>query len=161
MEESYLEALPESDSVLLYEIAVPFCRHSTPKCRRCFSKGRLHLLQWKVIVKPRTRRSLECVEENLLEVEDTCIMLHAVLKASGHVDRFNDFMVKAGATSRVCGIPLRNVYALHAASEDVMDESKFFRADKLLEEVMERELENPAISEERIISCSETQIDKF
>mmetsp|Transcript_51341 Transcript_51341/g.94876 ORF Transcript_51341/g.94876 Transcript_51341/m.94876 type:complete len:663 (+) Transcript_51341:69-2057(+) len=66
------------------------------------------------------------IEENLLEVEDTCIMLHAVLKASGHVDRFNDFMVK-----------------------DVMDESKFFRADKLLEEVMEKELENPAITEEQ------------
>ena len=26
--------------------------------------------------------------------EDSCIMQHSVLKASGHVDRFNDFMVK-------------------------------------------------------------------
>ncbi len=26
--------------------------------------------------------------------QDSCIMQHCVLKASGHVDRFNDFMVK-------------------------------------------------------------------
>lgn len=64
------------------------------------------------------------IEENLLEVEDTCIMQHAVLKASGHVDRFNDFMVK-----------------------DVKDESKFFRADKLLEEVMDEKLKAADITE--------------
>merc|ERR1719343_1760602 len=64
------------------------------------------------------------IEENLLEVEDTCIMQHQVLKASGHVDRFNDFMVK-----------------------DVEDESKFYRADKLLEEVMEKKLEEANITE--------------
>ncbi|CAK9031005.1 unnamed protein product [Durusdinium trenchii] len=51
-------------------------------------------------------------------------MQHSVLKASGHVDRFNDFMVK-----------------------DVKDESKFFRADKLLEEVMEAKLQTPGITE--------------
>eukprot|EP00435_Cladocopium_sp_Y103_P011787 s2550_g3.t1 len=44
--------------------------------------------------------------------------------ASGHVDRFNDFMVK-----------------------DVKDESKFFRADKLLEEVMETKLQTPGITD--------------
>eukprot|EP00928_Gymnodinium_smaydae_P088394 TRINITY_DN72490_c0_g1_i1.p1 TRINITY_DN72490_c0_g1~~TRINITY_DN72490_c0_g1_i1.p1 ORF type:complete len:596 (+),score=164.91 TRINITY_DN72490_c0_g1_i1:95-1789(+) len=64
------------------------------------------------------------IEENLLEVEDTCIMQHQVLKASGHVDRFNDFMVK-----------------------DVSDESKFYRADKLLEEVMDKKLEEAGITE--------------
>lgn len=66
------------------------------------------------------------IEENLLEVEDTCIMQHQVLKASGHVDRFNDFMVK-----------------------DVEDESKFFRADKLLEDVMEEKLEAAGLTEEQ------------
>ena len=34
------------------------------------------------------------VEENLLEVDDTNIMPHDVLAASGHVERFNDFIVK-------------------------------------------------------------------
>lgn len=60
----------------------------------------------------------------MLEVEDTCIMQHSVLKASGHVDRFNDFMVK-----------------------DVVDESKFYRADKLLEEVMEEKLKADDLTE--------------
>jgi len=64
------------------------------------------------------------IEEGLLEVEDTCIMQHQVLKASGHVDRFNDFMVK-----------------------DVEDESKFYRADKLLEEVMEKKCEEAGCTE--------------
>jgi glycyl-tRNA synthetase len=54
------------------------------------------------------------IEESLMEVEDTCIMPHPVLKASGHVDRFTDFMVK-----------------------DLKDPSKFYRADKLLEDHME------------------------
>lgn len=34
------------------------------------------------------------IEENLLEVDDTCIMPHDVLFTSGHVERFNDFIVK-------------------------------------------------------------------
>mmetsp|Transcript_101026 Transcript_101026/g.175396 ORF Transcript_101026/g.175396 Transcript_101026/m.175396 type:complete len:706 (-) Transcript_101026:228-2345(-) len=66
------------------------------------------------------------VEESLLEVEDTNIMPHDVLKASGHVDRFNDFMVK-----------------------DVIETDKFFRADKLLEEVMDNKLAEPGITEEQ------------
>jgi glycyl-tRNA synthetase len=57
------------------------------------------------------------MEENLMEVEDTCIMIEPVLKASGHVDKFNDFMVK-----------------------DTLDHSKYYRADKLLEEVMEAKM---------------------
>ncbi|CAE7555429.1 Gars1 [Symbiodinium pilosum] len=51
-------------------------------------------------------------------------MQHSVLKASGHVDRFNDFMVK-----------------------DVNDESKFFRADKLLEDVMDEKLKAADLTE--------------
>lgn len=66
------------------------------------------------------------VEESLLEVEDTNIMPHDVLKASGHVDRFNDFMVK-----------------------DVIETDKFYRADKLLEEVMDSKLAEPGITEEQ------------
>lgn len=54
------------------------------------------------------------IEESLMEVEDTNIMPHAVLKASGHVDRFSDFMVK-----------------------DVKNPNLFYRADKLLEDHME------------------------
>lgn len=57
------------------------------------------------------------IEEQLMEIEDTFIMPHAVLKASGHVDRFSDFLVR-----------------------DEKDEKKFFRADKLLEDVMEAKL---------------------
>ena len=52
------------------------------------------------------------LEEQLQEIEDTCIMIEPALQASGHVERFNDFMVR-----------------------DLSDESKYYRADKLLEEV--------------------------
>ena len=34
------------------------------------------------------------IEENLMEVDDTNIMPHDVLFTSGHVERFNDFIVK-------------------------------------------------------------------
>jgi len=64
------------------------------------------------------------IEENLMEIEDPTIMPHDVLKTSGHVDRFNDFMVK-----------------------DSKNEEKFFRADKLLEEEMENRLKLPTITE--------------
>lgn len=64
------------------------------------------------------------IEEQLMEIEDTNIMPHAVLKASGHVDRFSDFLVR-----------------------DSADEKKFFRADKLLEDVMEKKLEEKGLSE--------------
>jgi len=63
------------------------------------------------------------IEENLMEIEDPTIMPHDVLKTSGHVDRFNDFMVK-----------------------DSKQEDKFFRADKLLEEEMENRLKVPTIT---------------
>jgi len=53
-------------------------------------------------------------------------MQHAVLKASGHVDRFNDFMVK-----------------------DTGDESKFYRADKLLEEIMDEKMKAADLTEDQ------------
>ncbi|KAL1523968.1 hypothetical protein AB1Y20_018884 [Prymnesium parvum] len=65
------------------------------------------------------------IEENLLEVDDTCIMPHDVLFTSGHVERFNDFIVK-----------------------DAKDPKIFFRADKLLEDVMEQRLNEKGVSDE-------------
>lgn len=70
------------------------------------------------------------IEEQLMEIEDTCIMPHAVLKASGHVDRFSDFLVR-----------------------DVKDEKKFFRADKLLEDVMDEKMKEK--------TCTEAQKTEF
>jgi glycyl-tRNA synthetase len=64
------------------------------------------------------------IEENLMEIEDPTITPYDVLKTSGHVDRFNDFMVK-----------------------DSKDDSKFFRADKLLEEELENRLKVPTCSD--------------
>lgn len=61
-----------------------------------------------------------------MEIDDTCIMMEQVLKASGHVERFNDYIVK-----------------------DSKDESKFYRADKLLEEVMEKKIAEAANDTER------------
>jgi len=66
------------------------------------------------------------IEEQLMEIDDAHIMPHPVLKASGHVDRFSDFLVR-----------------------DVNDEKKFFRADKLLEDVMEEKLKDAGLTEER------------
>eukprot|EP00927_Polykrikos_kofoidii_P016720 TRINITY_DN17577_c0_g1_i1.p1 TRINITY_DN17577_c0_g1~~TRINITY_DN17577_c0_g1_i1.p1 ORF type:complete len:673 (-),score=114.56 TRINITY_DN17577_c0_g1_i1:90-1982(-) len=66
------------------------------------------------------------IEEQLQEIDDTNIMPHAVLKASGHVDRFSDFLVR-----------------------DTADEKKFFRADKLLEDVMDEKLKEKSISEQQ------------
>jgi len=65
------------------------------------------------------------IEENLLEVDDTCIMPHDVLFTSGHVERFNDFIVK-----------------------DSVDANIFFRADKLLEEVMDQRMAEKETTEE-------------
>lgn len=67
------------------------------------------------------------IEEQMMEIEDTCIMPHAVLKASGHVDRFSDFLVR-----------------------DTADEKKFFRADKLLEDVMEEKMKEKGATAEQV-----------
>lgn len=56
--------------------------------------------------------------ENMLEMECTCLTPEAVLKTSGHVDRFTDLMVKDPATGEC------------------------FRADKLLEDAIDNLLEN-------------------
>lgn len=64
------------------------------------------------------------IEEQLMEIEDTFIMPHPVLKASGHVDRFSDFLVR-----------------------DEKDEKKFYRADKLLEDVMDAKLAEAGLSD--------------
>lgn len=52
------------------------------------------------------------IEENLMELEDTNIMPYAVLKASGHVDRFTDFM---GQRRLAPGSPRRGLTASHGA----------------------------------------------
>ena len=66
------------------------------------------------------------IEENLMEVDDTNIMPHDVLFTSGHVERFNDFIVK-----------------------DSSDANRFWRADKLLEEVMEAKMADKACTPEQ------------
>eukprot|EP00930_Biecheleria_cincta_P097809 TRINITY_DN8949_c0_g1_i1.p1 TRINITY_DN8949_c0_g1~~TRINITY_DN8949_c0_g1_i1.p1 ORF type:complete len:630 (+),score=150.63 TRINITY_DN8949_c0_g1_i1:68-1957(+) len=67
------------------------------------------------------------IEEQMMEIEDTNIMPHPVLKASGHVDRFSDFLVR-----------------------DTADEKKFFRADKLLEDVMEEKLKEKGLADDKV-----------
>lgn len=67
------------------------------------------------------------IEEQMMEIEDTNIMPHPVLKASGHVDRFSDFLVR-----------------------DCQDDKKFWRADKLLEEVMDKKMQEDNITEEKV-----------
>lgn len=61
-----------------------------------------------------------------MEVDDTCIMPHEVLFTSGHVERFNDFIVK-----------------------DSKDTNRFWRADKLLEEVMDARIAEKGVSAEQ------------
>ncbi|OEH79924.1 glycyl-tRNA synthetase [Cyclospora cayetanensis] len=61
-------------------------------------------------------RSHFVLEEEMLEVSGPCLTPHVVLKTSGHVDRFTDLMVKDVVTQEC------------------------FRADKYLEEVIEKEV---------------------
>lgn len=69
------------------------------------------------------------IEDNMMEIEDTCIMPKPVLQASGHVERFNDLMVK-----------------------DLKDTEKFYRADKLLEEEMDKRMAEPGTAFEHIVA---------
>jgi glycyl-tRNA synthetase len=77
-------------------------------------------------------------EENMLELECTNLTPSSVLETSGHVERFTDFMVKDEVTGEC------------------------FRADKLLEETVDRFLDAPAnkglspaeIEEHRLIQVS-------
>jgi len=80
------------------------------------------------------------IEENLMEVDDTNIMPHDVLFTSGHVERFNDFIVK-----------------------DTGDPNKFYRADKLLEEIMDAKLAEKDVTEEKRVEFTrvKAQADAF
>lgn len=69
-------------------------------------------------------RSHFVMEENMLEVDTTALTPHDVLKASGHVDRFTDFMVRDAKTG------------------------DFYRADHILEDRLEKRLKDAALSEE-------------
>lgn len=80
------------------------------------------------------------IEEQLMEIDDANIMPHQVLKASGHVDRFSDFLVR-----------------------DSGDEKKFYRADKLLEEVMEAKLKEKGVTaaQEKEFNIVKNQADSY
>jgi len=64
------------------------------------------------------------IEDNMMELEDPAVTPYRVLDASGHVERFSDFMCK-----------------------DPSDEGKFYRADQLLEAHIEALLEKGGLSE--------------
>lgn len=63
------------------------------------------------------------LEESMLEVDCTCVTPFPVLEASGHVAKFQDFMVRDEVTK------------------------EFFRADHLLEEHLDKLLENKALQD--------------
>lgn len=65
----------------------------------------------------QTWRDHFVLEEDMLEINATCLTPEVVLKASGHVDRFSDYIVKDKKTNAG------------------------FRADKLLIEFIEKQLE--------------------
>merc|ERR1740130_1994764 len=73
----------------------------------------------------------------MMEVDDTNIMPHDVLATSGHVERFNDFIVK--------------------------DTNIFFRADKLLEEVMDKRMAEKGVTPEqrKELEVCKAQADAF
>lgn len=74
-------------------------------------------------------RSHFVLEENMLELDTTILTLHDVLKASGHVDRFTDFMVKD------------------------MKTGDFYRADHILEDRIEKRLKDPGLTEAEKKEC--------
>ena len=124
------------------------------------------------------------IEENLLEVDDTCIMPHEVLLTSGHVERFNDFIVKdakvrerMGSTHRggprltarlspsrsrpsTCPIcwccACASAYSPRSSAarsratlgSRPQDPKIFFRADKLLEDVMDARMAEKGVTED-------------
>jgi len=79
------------------------------------------------------------VEENMLEVECTMLMPATVLKASGHVERFSDIMVKDAKTGDC------------------------YRADHLLEAHLEKALEGKKVTDEKKEEMGAVlrQIDSF
>lgn len=78
-------------------------------------------------------------EENMLEVDCTIMSPHDVLKTSGHVDRFTDYMVKDTLTGDV------------------------YRADHILEAALERKLKDDATPADVKKECEEilAQIDNY
>jgi len=72
------------------------------------------------------------LHESMLQVECTCLTPEAVLKTSGHVERFTDLMVKDPSSGQC------------------------YRADKLLEDHIERLLEKPEVLENKEL-CEEYQ----
>eukprot|EP01091_Cochliopodium_minus_P003421 TRINITY_DN132_c0_g5_i1.p1 TRINITY_DN132_c0_g5~~TRINITY_DN132_c0_g5_i1.p1 ORF type:complete len:634 (+),score=219.84 TRINITY_DN132_c0_g5_i1:52-1953(+) len=80
------------------------------------------------------------LEEDMLELECTCLTPEPILKTSGHVEKFTDFMVK-DVKNGVC-----------------------YRADKLLEEHLDNEIEsNKKITQEQIKEYEKVmaQVDDF
>lgn len=67
-------------------------------------------------------------EEDMLEVECTNLTPEACLKASGHADRFTDFLVKEVGTGP--------------------EEGKSYRADKLIEDFFQAKLADPKVASE-------------
>lgn len=70
------------------------------------------------------------LEEQMLELDTTIMTPHEVLKTSGHVDRFTDYMVKDLKTG------------------------DFFRADHLLEAAVERRMADPKCPAEEQAECA-------
>lgn len=58
------------------------------------------------------------MQEGMLEVECPAVTPHCVLKASGHVDRFEDFMI----TDTVTGDPIRADHLLEAWLERMLED---------------------------------------
>jgi glycyl-tRNA synthetase len=79
------------------------------------------------------------LEEQMLELDTTVMTPHDVLKTSGHVDRFTDFMVRDTKTG------------------------EFFRADHLLEAAVERRAADPGVSADERAACEAilAQIDGY
>ena len=84
-------------------------------------------------------RSHFVLEENMLEVDCTALTPHDVLKTSGHVDRFTDYMVRDVKTGDV------------------------YRADHLLEAFLEKKLKEGVLGEEEAkeVESILAQIDNY
>ncbi|PJF16939.1 Glycyl-tRNA synthetase/DNA polymerase subunit gamma-2 domain-containing protein [Paramicrosporidium saccamoebae] len=82
-------------------------------------------------------RSHFVLEENMLELDTTILTPHDVLKASGHVDRFTDFMVNDSKTG------------------------DFYRADHILEDRLEKRLKEAPEAEKKEIERILSQLDDY
>jgi glycyl-tRNA synthetase len=82
-------------------------------------------------------RSHFVLEENMLELDTAILTPHDVLKASGHVDRFTDFMVKDTKTG------------------------DFYRADHILEDRLEKRIKDASESERKELEIILAQLDDY